>query len=173
MTRLALVLSLTALATVAAPARAQYPGGAGGGYGRPGSRGGTGGGMQQQEDPDKRSRKHDSGPKSEELVDVRPLLRGVKLTVQQDSAIKAISERYDPQLLPIYDWLKEQKGRREDGNEVDMDLVKRRFTRADALRREQLAEVRAALRDDQQVRFDKNVADERKQAEAVAARGRP
>lgn len=172
MTRLSLVLALTTLATVAMPARAQYPGG-GGGYGRPGGRGGPGGGMQQQEEPDKRAKKRDTGPKSEELVDVRPLLRGVKLTAQQDSTVKAINERYEPQLLPIYDWLKEQKGRREDGQDVDMELVKRRFARADVLRRQQLAEIRTALRDDQQVRFDKNVADERKQAAEDAARGRP
>ena len=172
MTRLSLVLALSTLATVAMPARAQYPGG-GGGYGRPGGRGGAGGGMQQQEDPDKRTKKRDTGPKSEELVDVRPLLRGVKLTAPQDSTVKAINERYEPQLLPIYDWLKEQKGRREDGQDVDMELVKRRFARADVLRRQQLAEIRTALRDDQQVRFDKNVADERKQAAEDAARGRP
>lgn len=168
MTRLPVVLALTALAATATQARAQYPGSAGG-YGRPG----RAGGMQQQEDPDKRAKRRDTGPKAEELVDVRPLLKGVKLTVAQDSTVKAINERYEPQLLPIYDWLKEQKNRRDDQQDVDMELVKRRFARADALRREQLAEIRAVLREDQQVRYDKNVADERREAAENAARGRP
>ena len=172
MPRLPVFVALAALAALTIPARAQIPGGAG--YGRPGNRGGTGGGgLQQNDDPDRRSKKRDTGPKSEELIDIRPMLKGVKLTAPQDSTVKSINERFEPQLLPIYDWLKEQKLRREDQQEVDMDLVKRRFARAESLRREQLAEIRLVLREDQQVRFDRNVASERKRVEDDAARGRP
>ncbi|MBI2797088.1 MAG: hypothetical protein HYX65_10330 [Gemmatimonadetes bacterium] len=116
----------------------------------------------------------DAGPKSEELVDIRPVLRGVKLTPPQDSAVKAINERFEPQLLPMYDWLRDQKDRRQRGQDVDMALVQRRFDRVTTLRLQQLNEIRAVLNPVQQQRFDKNVEEDRKRAaETAPVKARP
>lgn len=162
----AVLIALAALALPGARAAAQYPGSPYGG--RQGSN--SNGAPQTESLPPK----VDAGPKSEELVDIRPLIRGVKLTPPQDSAVKAINERYEPQLLPMYDWLRDQKDRRQRGQDVDMALVQRRFDRVNTLRLQQLNDIRALLDPLQQQRFDRNVADDRKRAaESAPVRAKP
>ena len=152
----ALVLALPALA------QAQYGGGYGG---RPmGSRTGT---MPNAEPMEPRT---DAGPKSEELVDIKPLLRGVKLQPAQDSAIRMVRERYEPQLLPIYDWLRDQVVRKQKGGEVDEALVRKKFDRIEVLKKKELDEIRPVLTAEQLVRFEKNVVEEQETERATAAR---
>ena len=161
------VVTLGALVTMAAPARAQYPGG--------GGRGGRGG-YSQNGIPQSESlpAKPDAGPKSEELIDMKPMLRGIKLTALQDSAIKSINERYEPQLLPMYDWLRDQRDRRQKGLDVDMALVQKRFDRVIVLRQKQLADIRVLLTAEQQVRWDRNADDDRQRAaESAPLRVKP
>ena len=162
------LIGLAALAMSGARAMAQLPGSAMGG------RQGMGmnpNGIPQNEPLPPRP---DAGPKSEELVDIRPLLRGVKLDPAQDSAVKAINERFEPQLLPMYDWLRVQKERRQRGQDVDMALVQRRFDRVTTLRQQQLTEIRAVLNPVQIERFERNAEEDRKRAaEAGPAKARP
>ena len=149
-----------------ASAGAQYPGG---GYDR--GRGYSQNGIPQNESLPPRA---DTGPKSEELVDMKPMLRGIKLTATQDSAVKSINDRFEPQLLPMYDWLRDQRDRRAKGLDVDMALVQKRFDRVIALRLKQLGEIRVVLTPEQQVRWDRNADDDRRRnAEAAPARGKP
>ncbi len=153
----ALVLALPAMA------QAQY----GGGYnsGRP--MGSRTGGMPNSEPMEPRT---DAGPKSEELVDIKPFLKGVKLQPAQDTAIRMVRERYEPQLLPIYDWLRDQMVRRQKGGEVDEALVRKKFDRIEGLKKKELDEIRPILTAEQLVRFEKNVAEEQETERAVAAR---
>ncbi len=144
-------------------AQAQY----GGGYnsGRPmGSR--TGG----MPNPEPMETKADAGPKSEELADIKPFLRGLKLQPAQDTAIRAIRDRFEPQILPLYDWLRDQMVRKQKGQDVDQALVQKKFDRVDALKKKELDEIRPLLSADQLVRFEKNVADEQETERAGAAR---
>lgn len=160
-------MTLTALLALPSVAAAQFPmgGGMGGGIGGGRPMGSRTGGIQQTEGLEPRA---DPGPKSEELVDLKPILRGIKLLPAQDSAVKAIRDRYEPQLLPIYDWLRDQMVKKQKGQELDMALVQRRFDRVDALRRKEVEEVRLVLTEEQQVRFLKNV-DEQREADAINA----
>ena len=165
---LLLTVSVGPVALWASAARAQYPGG----FGDRGRGGYSQNGIPQTEALPPRA---DAGPKSEELVDIKPLLRGIKLTTAQDSSLKSINDRYEPQLLPMYDWLRDQRDRRQKGQDVDISLVQKRFDRVMALRQKQLAEIRAVLAPDQLPRWDKNTDDDRRRAaeSAPASRAKP
>ncbi|MBI3791197.1 MAG: hypothetical protein HY275_10010 [Gemmatimonadetes bacterium] len=152
------LLLVTALVVAPATASAQY----GGSYGRPPGSRTSPNGLPEAESMERRA--PDAGPKSEELVDVKPLLKGIKLQPAQDSALRAIRDRYDPQLLPMYDWLRDQMVRKQKGQDVDMALVQKRFDRVDALRKKEVDEIAALLSGDQLVRFQKN-ADEQREAD--------
>ncbi len=161
--RLAPALAILAVAALPALAHAQY-----GVYGRPmGSRTSPNG---LPETESMARREPDAGPKSEELVDLKPLLKGIKLQPAQDSAVKAIRDRYDPQLLPMYDWLRDQMVRKQKGLDVDMAVVQKRFDRVDALRKKELDEISAVLSSDQLTRFTKNVEEQREEERANVAR---
>jgi hypothetical protein len=156
-------LAAALLLALPAVAGAQY----GGTYnsGRPmGSR--TGG----MPNPEPMERKADAGPSSEELVDLKPYLRGLKLQPAQDTAIRGVRERYEPQLLPLYDWLRDQSVRKQKGQDVDKDLVQRKFDRIAVLKKKELDEIRPLLSADQLTRFEKNVLDEREAEAADIAR---
>ena len=159
------LVAAAALAALPGTGAAQY-----GGYGRGGMGGGrqSPNGLPEAESMERRS--VDAGPKSEELVDLKPFLRGIKLTPVQDSAVKAIRERFDPQLLPMYDWLRDQMVKRQKGQEVDMAVVQRRFERVDALRKREVEEVRVVLTEEQQKRLQKNIDEEQERQREDAAR---
>ena len=151
-----LVLVVVATSTIPSVATAQYP--------YPGRNGGgrvSPNGLPQTEGLEPRV---DPGPKSEELVELTPVLRGIKLTAAQDTAVRAIRDRFEPQLLPMYDWLRDQLQRKQKGGEVDMAQVQKRYDRAEALRRQELEEVRALLSADQLVRWEKNMGEARERA---------
>ena len=158
---------LTALTVLPAVASAQYPGGGGYGGGRPAGSRTSPNGLPETSSLEPKT---DAGPKSEELVDLKPILRGIKLQPTQDSSIKAIRDRYDPQLLPMYDWLRDQMVKKQKGQEVDMTMVQKRFERVDALRKKELDEIRAVMSADQLVRLNKNVEDEHEADLANASR---
>ena len=67
---------LTALTVLPAAASAQYPGGGGYGGGRPAGSRTSPNGLPETSSLEPKT---DAGPKSEELVDLKPILRGIKL----------------------------------------------------------------------------------------------
>ena len=158
-------LAAALLLALPAVAGAQYPGGGGYNSGRP--MGSRTGGMPNAEPMEPKA---DAGPKSEELVDIKPMLRGLKLQPAQDTAIRAVRDRYEPQLLPLYDWLRAQMVRKQKGQDVDQELVQKKFDRVAVLKAKELDEIRPILSADQLVRFEKNVVEEREAERADAAR---
>ncbi len=152
--RTCLLLGAAALWATPRAARAQYPmGGYGGGYGRMGGRGAAPMGNESSATPSKPRL-----PKSDEMVSLEPLMRGVTLTAEQQAAVKTVEEKYNPMILPALDVVRAEL---ESGDRADREKVQKYSQRANRYRDQEVAELKAVLTAEQQPRFDKNVTEMR------------
>jgi hypothetical protein len=160
-------LFATAFAVLPALLHAQYPmgGGMGGGMG---SRGGMGRGGSA--DPNNGTPPPESKPrlpKSDDLVTLAPLLRGLTLTEDQKLLVRDLEEKYNPLLLPALDVVRTEL---ENGKNADADRVSKYTARANRYREQQVAELRAGLTAEQLPRLEKNAADMRSRYGALLTR---
>jgi hypothetical protein len=160
-----IVLAIGVAAIVPAAAHAQYPGGYGGsGYGGRGGRGGGMGGGQPESSPTPSKPKL---PKSDEMISLQPLLRGVQLTTEQLAALKVLEEKYNPMILPALDAVRAEL---EVGANGDAEKVTKYSARANRYRDQEVAELKAALTPEQLPRFERNVVDMRAKYGQLLAR---
>ena len=96
--------------------------------------------------------------KSDELVALSPLLRGITLTPEQKTSVQAIEEKFNPLILPALDVVREET---EAGKNGDTERLQKYQARANRYRDQQVAELRLVLDPAQLVRFEKNVLDVR------------
>lgn len=114
----------------AAVAQAQGPAGQGG----PGGQGGGRGGMMN----------------SQRMMEM--LFKDITLTADQQAKLKEVQEKYDPQMTKMRE---EMMAARQSGQQIGPEAMQK----MQALRTEQRDAMRAVLTPEQQVTFDKNVAE--------------
>jgi hypothetical protein len=96
--------------------------------------------------------------KSDELVALSPLLRGITLTPEQKTQVQAIEEKFHPLILPALDVVREET---EAGKNGDAERLQKYQARANRYREQEVAELRLVLDPAQLLRFEKNVTDAR------------
>lgn len=131
MKRLVMMFAAAVLVSAsAAVAQAQGPAGQGG----PGGQGGGRGGMMN----------------SQRMMEM--LFKGIELTADQQAKLKEVQEKYDPQMAKMRE---EMMAARQSGQQLGPEAMQK----MSALRTEQRDAMRAVLTPEQQVTFDKNVAE--------------
>ncbi|MFN8876257.1 MAG: hypothetical protein ACK5Z1_03615 [Gemmatimonadota bacterium] len=155
-------LAVVALLVSPAIAHAQVP--MGGGMMGPGARGMGGMG------PDPTRAPAPDRPrvaKSDEIVSLGAFLRGVTLTPDQKTQVEAIEAKFNPLLLPALDVVREET---EAGKNGDAERLQKYQARANRYREQELAELRLVLDPAQLVRFERNVAETRRNTGTPFAR---
>lgn len=145
------VVVVAVLALAPAVAAAQFPGGGMMGGMPRGGMGGMGPDPTRTPAPDK-----PRVAKSDELVSLSPLLRGIVLTAEQKPLVQAIEEKFNPLILPALDVVREET---EAGKNGDVERLQKHQSRANRYREQEVAELRLVLDPAQLVRLDKNIAD--------------
>lgn len=133
--------------------RAQFPGGMPmGGMGR------MGGGMGRPDNPAPPMESKPRVAKSDELVSLSPLLRGIQLTADQQASVRALEEKFNPLLLPALDVVRAEV---EAGKNGDQERLQKFQQRANRYREQEVAELKGLLDAAQLPRLERNVADQR------------
>jgi hypothetical protein len=145
------VISAAALLVAAAPARAQFP--MGGGMQGMGGRGAL-----DRMGPDATKSMPDKPrmAKSDELVSLQPVLRGVELTPEQRVQVQGVEAKFNPLILPALDAVRTET---EAGQNGDQERLQKFQQRANRYREQELADLRQLLTPDQLARVEKNISD--------------
>jgi hypothetical protein len=157
-------LLVSALAATPSLLHAQY-GGMGGMGGGMGGRSGRGGMDPSAAGPVPESKPR--LPKSDELVSLNPLLRGVVLTEDQKLIVRELEEKYNPLILPALDVVRAEV---ENGKNGDAERLSKYQQRANRYRDQEVTELKASLTPEQLTRFDKNASEMRSRYGALLAR---
>jgi hypothetical protein len=152
MSRFLLLSVFVAGAAVAAPAHAQFPMGGMGGMGMPGR------GSLDRMGPDATKAMPDKPrmAKSDELVSLGAVLRGLELTPEQRTQVQAVEQKFNPLILPALDVVRTET---EAGQNGDQERLQKFQQRANRYREQELAELRQVLTAEQLARFEKNVSE--------------
>lgn len=147
---------LVALLVAGAPTslRAQFPGGVPMG----GAMGGRMGGMGRPDNPAPPMESKPRVAKSDELVSLSSLLRGIKLTPDQQEAVRALEDKFNPLLLPALDVVRTEL---EAGKNGDQERLQKYQQRANRYREQEVAELKTLLDPAQLPRLERNVSDQR------------